>query len=103
LQVFKDKTKEKAVRKIYNTLKKSDCSKEINNWKKYKPICVKIEDFFKICKYGLSLKKLHKYTLESAKKTTIITVFLAGLITTTGYTIKTDLQKLSKPKKSKTL
>ncbi|MDZ4170669.1 MAG: IS5/IS1182 family transposase, partial [Methanobacteriaceae archaeon] len=38
---------------------------------------------------------LHKYTPESAKKTTIITVFLAGLLTTLGYNTKTALQKLS--------
>ena len=48
-----------------------------------------------ICKSGLSLKKLHKYTPESAKRTTILTVLLAGLITTTSYTTKTALQKLS--------
>jgi len=48
-----------------------------------------------ICKSGLSLKKLHKYTPESAKRITILTVFLAGLITILGYNTKTALQKLS--------
>ncbi|MBI4814370.1 MAG: IS5/IS1182 family transposase, partial [Methanobacterium sp.] len=38
---------------------------------------------------------LHKYTPDSAKKTTILTVLLAGLITTQGYNSKTALQKLS--------
>ena len=55
----------------------------------------KIEDFFKLCKSGLSLKKLHKYTPESTKRTTILIVFLAGLITTNGYSTKTAPQKLS--------
>jgi len=59
--------------------------------KQYKPVCGKIEDFFKLCKSGLGLKKLHKYTPESAQRTTIITVFLVGLITTTGYNTKTVL------------
>jgi len=36
-----------------------------------------------------NLKKLQKFTPESAKRTTILTVFLAGIITTTA------LQKLS--------
>ena len=94
LQAFKDKKKEKTVRKTYNTLKEL-LLKKISNWKKYKPIRGKIEDFFKLCKSGLSLKKLHKYTPESAKRTTILTVFLAGLITTLGYNSKTALQKLS--------
>ena len=68
---------------------------KLKNWKHYKPIRGKIEDFFKLCKSGLGLKKLHKYTPESAKRTTILTVFLAGLITTIGYNTKTALQKLS--------
>ncbi len=62
---------------------------------KYKPIRGKIEDFFKLCKSGLSLKKLHKYTPESTKITTILIVFLTGLITTNCYNTKTALQKLS--------
>jgi hypothetical protein len=94
LQVFNDRKTEKQLKLLYNTLKKQ-LLKKINNWKKYKPIRGKIEDFFKLCKSGLSLKKLHKYTPESAKRTTILTVFLAGLITTTGYNTKTALQKLS--------
>lgn len=63
--------------------------------KQYKPIRGKIEDFFKLCKSGLSLKKLHKYTPESAKRTTILTVFLVGFITIQGHKTKTALQKLS--------
>jgi hypothetical protein len=52
------------------------------------------ERFFKFCKKGLNLQKIHKCT-ESASKTIIITVFLARLITTLGYNTKTSLQKLS--------
>jgi hypothetical protein len=94
LRVFKDKKTEKQSKRIYNILK-SQLIQKIANWKKYKPIRGKIEDFFKLCKTGLGLKKLHKYTPESAKKTTILIVFLAGLITTQGYNTKTALQKLS--------
>jgi len=65
------------------------------NWKRYKPIRGKIEDFFKLCKSGLNLKKIHKYTPDSVERTSILTVFLAGLITTLGYNSKTALQKLS--------
>jgi len=94
LRVFNDKKQETKIKKIYNTLKKILLEK-IKNWKRYKPIRGKIEDFFKLCKSGLSLKKLHKYTPESAKRTAILNVFLAGLITILGYNTKTALQKLS--------
>lgn len=94
LHVFKDKKTEKRSKKLYNTLKKVLIQK-IGNWKRYKPVRGKIEDFFKLCKSGLGLKKLHKYTPESGQRTTILTVFLAGLITTQGYNTKTALQKLS--------
>jgi hypothetical protein len=94
LQLFNDRKTEKQSKRLYNTLK-NELLKKIQKWKHYKPIRGKIEDFFKLCKSGLSLKKLHKYTPESAKRTTILTVFLAGLITTTGYNTKTALQKLS--------
>jgi hypothetical protein len=94
LRVFKAKKHEKEAKKLYNTLKKILMEK-IENWKQYKPIRGKIEDFFKLCKSGLNLKKLHKYTPESAERTTILTVFLAGLIVTQGYNSKTALQKLS--------
>ncbi|EKQ52069.1 MAG: transposase family protein [Methanobacterium sp. Maddingley MBC34] len=94
LRIFKDKKTETKSKKLYKRLKKILLQK-IENWKRYKPIRGKIEDFFKLCKSGLGLKKLHKYTPDSAKKTTIITVLLAGLITTQGYNSKTALQKLS--------
>ena len=94
LQVFKDKKTKNKSKKLYNTLKKI-LFKKIQNWQYYKPVRGKIEDFFKLCKSGLSLKKLHKYTPASAERTTILTVFLAGLITTLGYSSKTALQKLS--------
>ena len=94
LKVFKNKKTEKQSKSIYNRLKKELIVK-ISKWKKYKPIRGKIEDFFKLCKSRLSLKKLHKYTPESSKRTIILNVFLARLITTTGYNTKTPLQKLS--------
>jgi len=50
---------------------------------------------FQIMQIRTRIKKLHKYASESAKKITIITVFLAGLLTTLGYNTKIALQKLS--------
>ena len=94
LRVFKDKKTENKSKRLYKILKRILIQK-IQNWKRYKPIRGKIEDFFKLCKSGLSLKKIHKYTPKSAEKTTILTVLLAGLITTQGYNTKTALQKLS--------
>ena len=94
LHLFKDIKTENQAKKIYQTLKKK-LIKKIMDWKRYKPVRGKIEDFFKLCKSGLSMKKIHKYTPESAQRTTILTVFLAGILTTLGYNTKTALQKLS--------
>jgi hypothetical protein len=61
----------------------------------------KIQDKTRISEEGLkqlseTLDELSGWIiLESEQLTTILTVFLAGLITTTGYTTKTALQKLS--------
>lgn len=55
----------------------------------------KIEDFFKLCKSGLGLKKLQKYLHQILlKKTTTFTVLFVGIITTQGYNSKTALKKL---------
>ncbi|MBE6488611.1 MAG: hypothetical protein E7Z86_07845 [Methanosphaera stadtmanae] len=40
-------------------------------------------------------KHFHKYTTNSVKKTTILTVLLASIIIYQSYKTKTDLQKLS--------
>jgi hypothetical protein len=67
LQVFNNKKTEKQAKKLYNTLK-TELLKKIAKWKKYKPIRGKIEDFFKLCKSGLSLKKLHKIHTRISQK-----------------------------------
>jgi hypothetical protein len=41
------------------------------------------------------LKEITRIYTRISQKTTILTVLLAGLITTTGYNTKTALQKLS--------
>lgn len=94
LNVFDHKKDKNKLRILYKRLK-AELLVLISKWKKYKPIRGKIEDFFKFCKKGLNLQKIHKYTPESVSKTIILTVFLAGIITTLGYNTKTALQKLS--------
>ena len=51
---------------------------KIKNWKEFKPIRGKIEDFFKVTKEAFGLDKLHKYTPESISKH----IYLAVLLTT---------------------
>lgn len=94
LEIFSLKKPTKRLKNTYKNLKRK-LLQLIGDWENYKPIRGKIEDFFKLCKSGLNLKKIHKYTPKSAKKTTILHVFLAGIITTLGYSGKTELQKLS--------
>lgn len=94
LEIFAIKKSTKKLKQIYKRLRR-ELLQLIEDWENYKPIRGKIEDFFKLCKSGLNLKKIHKYTPKSAKKTVILHVFLAGIITTIGYNRKTALQKLS--------
>lgn len=52
---------------FYNNLK-HELFKKSGQWKKFKPIRGKIEDFFKLLKQGLNMKPIHKYTPKSVKK-----------------------------------
>lgn len=85
----KDRNKE-----LYSAL--SQNSKEMmKNWKSYKGIRSKIEDFNKILKECLSLRKIHQYTKESINKNTYLNVLLAGLITLQGFRTKKAIQRLT--------
>ena len=74
LQVFKKTNKILAQKQFYNNLK-LELFKKLENWKKFKPIRGKIEDFFKLLKQGLNMRKIHKYTLKSVTKTVYLNVF----------------------------
>ncbi|SFL45346.1 hypothetical protein SAMN02910297_00918, partial [Methanobrevibacter olleyae] len=94
LEIFNPKKNTEKIKKLLKRLK-NEFLEKINNWEKYKPIRGKIEDFFKLCKDGLNMRDIHKYTHDSVKRTVYLNVFLAGLITLQGYTTKTALQKLA--------
>lgn len=94
LEYFRQNKKDRQNKKKFIQLISSFC-KNIINRKRIKYVRSHIEDFFKFLKEGLNLKHLHKYTTESVKKTTILTVLLAALIINQGYKTKTDLQRLS--------
>ena len=74
---------------------KSVLFQKLNNWKKFKPIRGKIEDFFKLLKQGLNLREIHKYTPKSVKKTVYLNVFLGALIISQGFYSKKAIQQLS--------
>ena len=73
----------------------SKSRKMLKKWKDYKGIRSKIEDFNKILKQALSLRRIHHYTKESIYKTTYLNVLLAGLITSQGYKTKRTIQQLT--------
>jgi len=98
LEIFSPKKPTKKLKPTYKKIKRK-LLQLLEDWENYKPIRGKIEDFFKLCKEGVNLRKIHKYTPKSAKKTVILHVFLAGIITTLGYSKKTALQKLSESRK----
>ena len=94
LQVFKKTKKVLAQKQFYNNLK-IELFKKLDDWKKFKPIRGKIEDFFKLLKQGLNMKEIHKYTPKSVAKTVYLNVFLGALIISQGFYSKTAIQQLS--------
>ena len=94
LQVFKKTKKVLAQKQFYNNLK-IELFKKLDDWKKFKPIRGKIEDFFKLLKQGLNMREIHKYTPKSVVKTVYLNVFLGALIISQGFYSKTAIQQLS--------
>ena len=74
---------------------KIELFKKLDDWKKFKPIQGKIEDFFKLLKQVLNMKEIHKYTPKSVAKTVYLNVFLGALIISQGFYSKTAIQQLS--------
>jgi ribonucleotide reductase beta subunit family protein with ferritin-like domain len=78
-------------KKLYRALNQK--SREIfQKWKNFKGIRSKIEDFNKILKQTLSLRRIHHYTEEPLSKKIYLNVLLAGLITTSGFKTKKILK-----------
>jgi hypothetical protein len=94
LQVFKKTKKVLAQKQFYNNLK-IELFKKLDDWKKFKPIRGKIEDFFKLLKQRLNMREIHKYTPKSVTKTVYLNVFLGALIVSQGFYSKTAIQQLS--------
>jgi len=91
LECFTGKNKNK---ELYKALAQK--SREmLQRWKSYKGMRSKIEDFNKILKQALSLRKIHHYTKESINKKTYLNVLLAGLITSSGLRTKKEIQRLT--------
>ena len=94
LQAFKKTKKIITEKRLYGNLK-HELLKKLDNWKKFKPIRGKIEDFFKLLKQGLNMREIHKYTPKSVEKTVYLNVFLGALIISQGFYSKTAIQQLS--------
>ena len=89
------KTKKIKTEKRFFENLKQELLKKLDNWKNFKPIRGKIEDFFKLLKQGLNLREMHKYTPKSVEKTVYLNVFLGALIISQGFNTKTAIQQLS--------
>lgn len=57
-----------------------------------------IEDFFRIMKINLGFKNLNKFTLNSIRKHTALTVLIAGLIVHFRINTKSNFQKFAEGK-----
>ena len=94
LNIFKNKKQLNKNKRLFKRLKKELISK-LMNWKHYKPIRGKIEDYFKVLKNSLEMRKIHKFTPKSVEKTLYLYVLLGTLLVQNSDTSKTGLQKLS--------
>jgi len=73
----------------------SRLKRELNRWTDYLDIRSFIEDFFKLAKDALSLRRLHRYSRRSVAKFVCVNVLLAGMIILTGVHQKKELQALA--------
>jgi hypothetical protein len=81
LECFYGKNRDKS---LYKAL--ANKAKEmLENWKDYKGIRSKIEDFNKLFKEALFLRIIPHYTKESISKTVWSNVLLGGIITSFGF------------------
>jgi hypothetical protein len=94
LDVFKKKKKIKERKALFKHLKTLLLNK-IKNWRDFKSIRGKIEDFFKVTKEAFGLDKLHKYTRESITKHIYLAILLTTIVIQEGYANKTAMQQLS--------
>ena len=69
------KIKKIETEKLFFENLKQELLKKLDNWKNFKPIRGKIEDFFKLLKQGLNLREMHKYTPKSVEKTVYLMYF----------------------------
>ena len=102
LQVFKKTKKIITEKRFYENLKQK-LLKKLGNWKKFKPIRGKIEDFFKLLKQGLNMREIHKYTPKLVEKTVYLNVFLGALIISQGFYSKQPYNNYLKTKKFRLL
>jgi hypothetical protein len=66
----------------------------LSKWKNFKPVRSLIEDIFKLCK-SMGLRNLHRYTMRSVYKYTVVNVFLIGVVVAVGVKEKKLLQRLA--------
>jgi len=89
----RSKIKNKA-KKLYQRLV-HEFKLKISDWKRLKNIRGMIEDWNKLTKEALSMKKLHRFTFRSVAKYISLNALLAGLLTLFGYNSKKAIQTLA--------
>lgn len=94
LEVFNQTKNLNITKQLFKSIK-NILLKMLLNWKDYKSIRGKIEDFFKISKDAFGLGKLHKYTESSVNKTVHFSILLTAIVVQLGYNTKTKMQQLA--------
>ena len=94
LYVFNQTKNSNTMKQLFKSIK-NILVKMLLNWKDYKSIRGKIEDFFKISKDAFGLGKLHKYTQSSVNKTVYFSILLTAITVQLGYNTKTKMQQIA--------
>jgi hypothetical protein len=66
----------------------------LSKWTGFKPVRSVIEDVFKVCK-SMGLRNLHRYSMRSVYKYTVVNVLLIGMVVAVGIREKRVLQRLA--------
>jgi len=73
---------------------KTKLTSYLRRWKDFKSVRAVIEDVFKVCK-SMGLRNLHRYTMRSVYKYTVVNVLLIGVVVAVGIKEKKLLQRLA--------
>ncbi|MBU7012402.1 MAG: transposase [Theionarchaea archaeon] len=94
VDIFSQKTPLEKTKQFFKNLKEK-FAELLPKWKDFRPLRGRIEDVFKLLKYGFFKEKIHRYTRKSCYRFVLLGVLLAGVIIDKGFYSQELLQGLA--------